>query len=85
MPSLCVWGGMLNNAFPLNGNGFATGGASSEEGSLQQHVVSSVDSNAGPYTSKRLWVIYRNTPRFIKEFDLRHRSGAQGGFIFKVT
>jgi hypothetical protein len=47
--------------------------------------VSSVDSNAGPYTSKRLWVIYRNTPRFIKEFDLRHRSGAQGGFIFKVT
>lgn len=49
------------------------------------NVVSSVDSNAGPYTSKRLWVIYRNTPRFIKEFDLRHRSGAQGRFIFKVT
>jgi hypothetical protein len=36
MPSLCVWGGMLDNAFSLIGNGFATGGASSEEGSLQQ-------------------------------------------------
>jgi hypothetical protein len=47
--------------------------------------VSSVYSNAGPYTFKRLWVVYRNKPRFIKEFDLRDRSGAQGGFIFKVT
>jgi hypothetical protein len=36
IPSLCVCGGMLDIAFSLNGNGFATGGASSEEGSLQQ-------------------------------------------------
>lgn len=36
MPSLCVWGGDVGQCFSLNGNGFATGGASSEEGSLQQ-------------------------------------------------
>ncbi len=36
MPGLGVWGGILDVAFPLNGHGFVSNGASSEENSLQQ-------------------------------------------------
>lgn len=74
MPSLCVWGGMLDNAFSLIGNGFATGGASSEEGYLQQQWCELSIQQCRALYFKKTMGIYRNKPRFIKEFDLRDSS-----------